>query len=190
MPEKPDITLLLDRMRQGDNTASEAIVPLLYDELRTIAARCLRTERRDHTLQPTALVHEAYVKLVAQKDADYRSRAHFMAIAAMVMRRILVTHAEKRAAAKRGGGARRVPLDARAESDPTAEQGIDLIALDEAMNRLARRDPRKAKVVEQRFFAGIEMSQIAENLGVSLATVKRDWEFARTWLMREIEGSE
>ncbi len=186
MAEKSDVTRLLDRMREGDSEASEAIIPLLYEELRAIAAQCLKTERRGHTLQPTALVHEAFLKLVDQKNADYRSRGHFMAIAAMVMRRILVSHAEKRSAAKRGGGAARVPLDEGLGA--SGEKGVDLVALDEAMNKLARRDPRKAKVVEQRFFAGIEMSQIAENLGVSLSTVKRDWEYARTWLMREIEG--
>lgn len=185
MVEKTDITLLLDRLWNGDSAASEAIIPLLYVELRAIAARCLKSERPGHTLQPTALVHEAFLKLVDQKDADYRSRGHFMAIAAMVMRRILVSHAEKRAAAKRGGGAARIPLDD--ELGAGGERSIDLIALDEAMNKLAQLDPRKAKVVEQRFFAGIEMSHIAENLGVSLATVKRDWEYARTWLMREIE---
>ncbi len=183
--EQTNITRLLSRMRDGDSAASEAIVPLLYKELRAIAAHCLKSERRGHTLQPTALVHEAYLKLVNQKDADYRSRGHFMAIAAMVMRRVLVTHAEKRSAAKRGGGAERVPFDdALGARD---ERSIDLLALDEALMKLARRDPRKAKVVEQRFFAGIEMSQIAENLGVSLSTVKRDWEYARTWLMREIQ---
>jgi RNA polymerase sigma-70 factor (ECF subfamily) len=185
MAEKPNITLLLERLRDGDSSSSDAIVSLLYEELRSIAARCLRSERRGHTLQPTALVHEAFLKLVDQKDADYRSRGHFMAIAAMVMRRILVSHAEKRAAAKRGGGAARIPLDD--ELGAGGERSIDLIALDEAMNKLAQLDPRKAKVVEQRFFAGIEMSHIAENLGVSLSTVKRDWEYARTWLMREIE---
>ena len=185
MTDKTDITLLLDRLRDGDSSASEAIIPLLYEELRAIAARCLKSERRGHTLQPTALVNEAFLKLVNQKDADYRSRAHFMAIAAMVMRRILVSHAEKRGAAKRGGGAARVPF--KDEIGARVERDIDLVALDEAMNKLALQDARKAKVVEQRFFAGIEMSQIAENLGVSLSTVKRDWEYARTWLMREID---
>ncbi len=145
MAEKIDITLLLDRLRNGDSAASEAIIPLLYEELRAIAARCLNSERRGHTLQPTALVHEAFLKLVDQKDAGYRSRGHFMAIAAMVMRRILVSHAEKRAAAKRGGGAARVPLDD--ELGAGGERSIDLIALDEAMNKLAQLDPRKAKVV-------------------------------------------
>jgi RNA polymerase sigma factor (TIGR02999 family) len=185
MAHQPDITLLLDRLRDGDSAASEAIIPLLYGELRAVAARCLKSERRGHTLQPTALVHEAFLKLVDQQNANFQSRGHFMAIAAMVMRRILVSHAEKRAAAKRGGGAARVPLDE--ELGSSGERNIDLIAMDEALNKLADRDPRKAKVVEQRFFAGIEMSQIAENLGVSLSTVKRDWEYARTWLMREID---
>ena len=183
-----ETTRLLDRMREGDSAASEALIPLLYRELRGIAAKCLRSERRGHTLQPTALVHEAYLKLVGQRDADYRNRGHFMAIAAMVMRRILVSHAEKRAAAKRGGGAARIPL----YEDVAIADGrsLDLVALDEAMEKLSLRDERKAKVVEQRFFAGIEMSQIAENLGVSLATVKRDWEYARTWLMREMQTGE
>jgi len=185
MADRVDITRLLDRLRDGDSTASEAIIPLLYGELRAIAARCLRSERRGHTLQPTALVHEAFLKLVNQKNADYRSRGHFMAIAAMVMRRILVSHAEKRAAAKRGGGAARIPLND--ELCAVGDRPIDLIALEEALNKLVQLDPRKVKVVEQRFFAGIEMSHIAENLGVSLSTVKRDWEYARTWLLREIE---
>ncbi len=188
MAGKSDVTRLLARMRDGDSAASEGIVALLYPELRAIAAHYLKSERRSHTLQPTALVHEAFLKLVDQKDADYRSRGHFMAIAAMVMRRILVSHEEKRRAAKRGGGAARFPLTEEMASRD--ERGIDLIALDEAMNKFAQRDPRKAKVVEQRFFAGIDMSQIAENLGVSLSTVKRDWEYARTWLMREIDCGE
>ena len=185
MDSNTNVTQLLDRLRDGDAAASEAIIPLLYEELRGIAARCLKSERRGHTLQPTALVHEAFLKLVDQKNADFRSRGHFMAIAAMVMRRILVNHAEKRSAAKRGGGAARVPLD----DDVGASEGqdLDVVALDEALHRLAKNDERKAKVVEQRFFAGMGMSQIAENLGVSLATVKRDWEYARTWLMREIQ---
>ena len=151
-----------------------------------MAGRYLRGERPGHTLQPTALVHEAFLKLVGQKNADYKSRGHFMAIAAVAMRRILVNHAQKRSAAKRGGGAKRVPL---ADDLAVAESpDLDLVALDEALDRLAERDPRKARVVEQRFFAGMEMSQIAENLGVSLVTVKRDWEFARAWLTREIQA--
>jgi RNA polymerase sigma factor (TIGR02999 family) len=183
-----DITQILQQIRDGDADATDRLTPLVYAELRALAANYLRSERRDHTLQPTALVHEAYLRLVDQKSADYRSRGHFMAVAAMVMRRILVNHAQSRAAVKRGGGAKRIPLgDDMAVGDAP---DIDVIALDEALTRLAARDPRKVKVVEQRFFAGIEMSQIAENLGVSLATVKRDWEFARTWLMREIQNGE
>ena len=181
-----EVTLLLDRVNEGDNSAAEALMPLLYDELRGLAGRYLRGERPGHTLQPTALVHEAFLKLVGQKNADYKSRGHFMAIAAVAMRRILVNHAQKRSAAKRGGGAKRVPL---ADDLAVAESpDLDLVALDEALDRLAKRDPRKARVVEQRFFAGMEMSQIAENLGVSLVTVKRDWEFARAWLTREIQA--
>ena len=181
-----EVTLLLDRVNEGDSSAAEALMPLLYDELRGLAGRYLRGERPGHTLQPTALVHEAFLKLVGQKNADYKSRGHFMAIAAVAMRRILVNHAQKRSAAKRGGGAKRVPL---ADDLAVAESpDLDLVALDEALGRLAERDPRKARVVEQRFFAGMEMSQIAENLGVSLVTVKRDWEFARAWLTREIQA--
>ena len=187
MPTSAEVTQLLNRLRQGNRDAANALMPLLYEELRALASSQLKSERRGHTLQPTALVHEAYLKLVDQRHADYRSRGHFMAVAAMVMRRILVNHAQARAAAKRGGAqAQRVPFD----SAMAAADGLnmDLIALDEALNRLAERDPRKARVVEQRFFAGIEMSQIAENLGVSLATVKREWQYARTWLAREIQG--
>ncbi len=188
MATSSDVTLLLERLRNGDSAASEALIPLLYTELRGIAARYLQSERAGHTLQPTALVHEAYMKLVDQRSADFRNRGHFMAVAAMVMRRILVRHAVKRSAAKRGGGAGRIPL----QDDVGASQGpsLDLVALDEALDKLAGQDPRKAKVVEQRFFAGIEMSHIAENLGVSLSTVKRDWEYARMWLMREIQKGE
>jgi RNA polymerase sigma factor (TIGR02999 family) len=179
---------LLAKLKDGDSEAANSLMPLIYNELRALAARFMKCERPGHTLQPTALVHEAFMRLVDQRNAEYQSRGHFMAIGAMAMRRVLVNHAQARAAQKRGGGARRIPLsDELAAND---EVGVDFVALDEAMNRLAERDPRKAKVVEQRFFAGIEMSQIAENLGVSLATVKRDWEFARTWLAREMQSGE
>ena len=188
MTPNSDVTLILERLRNGDSAASDALIPLLYAELRVIAARCLKSERHGHTLQPTALVHEAYLKLVNQRDADYSDRGHFMAIAAMVMRRILVRHAVKRSAAKRGDGVARVPL----QSDVGAlePRSVDLVALDEALDKLARHDSRKAKVVEQRFFAGIGMSQIAENLDVSLVTVKRDWDYARIWLMREMRSDD
>jgi RNA polymerase sigma factor (TIGR02999 family) len=172
-------------MHAGDPAAADQLMSLLYEELRSLAAQRMASERAGHTLQPTALVNEAFMRLVNQKEAGFQSRGHFLAIAAIVMRRILVNHAQARAAAKRGGGAERVPLDEVVVVDFGRE--IDLVALDEALEKLAQRAPRKAKVVEQRFFAGIEMSQIADNLGVSLATIKRDWEYARTWLMREID---
>lgn len=187
MDESADVTWLLDRLKTGDREARDALMSLIYGELRAIAARCLRAERAGHTLQPTALVHEAYLRLVDQRRADYRSRRHFLAVAALVMRRILVSYAHARAAAKRGGGAVRVPF--AEERAPAAERGLDLVALDEALQRLGQRDARKAAVVEQRFFAGLEMNEIADNLGVSLATVKRDWEYARTWLAREVQDA-
>lgn len=188
MATSPEVTRLLQRMGAGEPGADDALISLIYSELRALAAGFLKSERPGHTLQPTALVHEAYMKLVDQRNVDYRSRGHFMAIAAMSMRRILVNHAQARSAAKRGGGAQRMPLG----DDLVATEGrtLDLVALDEALSRLGQRDERKARVVEQRFFAGIEMSHIAENLGVSLATVKRDWEYARTWLMREMHTVE
>lgn len=186
MATSSEVTRLLKRMGAGEPGAGDALIPLIYSELRALAAGFLKAERPGHTLQPTALVHEAYLKLVDQRNADYRSRGHFMAVAAMVMRRILVNHAQARSAAKRGGGAKRIPLDDDVAGGDA--RSIDLIALDEALDRLGRRDCRKAKVVVQRFFAGMEMSQIAEHLGVSLATVKRDWEYARTWLAREVQA--
>ncbi len=182
-----DATRLLVQMQAGAPGAADALMSLLYEELRSLAAGRMRSERAGHTLQPTALVSEAFFRLVNQKEAGFQSRGHFLAVAAIVMRRILVNHAQARAAAKRGGGAERIPLGDDVAIDPGRD--IDVIALDEALGKLALRDPRKAKVVEQRFFAGIEMSQIAENLGVSLATVKRDWEYARAWLAREIQGN-
>jgi RNA polymerase sigma factor (TIGR02999 family) len=185
MDDPADVTGLLERLTAGEADAQHALMPVVYGELRAIAARLLRAERAGHTLQPTALVHEAYLKLVDQRRADYRSRRHFMAVAAMAMRRILVNHAKARAAAKRGGNALRVSLSA--DQAPAGQRGANLIALDEALDRLNQRDARKAAVVEQRFFAGLELGQIAENLGVSLATVKRDWEYARTWLAREVQ---
>lgn len=181
-----DATRLIARMQAGEPDAADSLMSLIYKELRAIAAGQLRNERPGHTLQPTALVHEAFLRLVNQREADFQSRGHFLAVAATAMRRILVNHAQARAAAKRGGGAARIPLADDLAVD--AGRDVDLVALDEALSTLAERDERKARVVEQRFFAGLEMSQIAENLGVSLATVKRDWEYARTWLAREIEG--
>jgi RNA polymerase sigma factor (TIGR02999 family) len=177
--------LLAELERGGD--AAERIFPIVYEELRALAEVQLRRERSGHTLQPTALVHEAFLKLVGQKDAHYESRSHFLAIAATAMRRVLVHHAEKRGSAKRGGGRGRQSLDTGPEiALPESNDPVDLLALDEALVRLAALDERKAKVVELRFFAGLNVAEAAAALGASAATVKRDWEFARVWLLREL----
>ncbi|MHC5110079.1 MAG: sigma-70 family RNA polymerase sigma factor [Planctomycetota bacterium] len=184
MAESEDVTLLLKRMSDGDSEAVDELMPLIYGEMRKLAAHFLYAERPDHTLQPTALVHEAFIRMVDQTDADFRSRGHFMSIAGLVMRRILVNHAKAKQAKKRGGGAARITLDKNAIG--TEESDVDLVALDEALVRLGRQDERKVRVVEQRFFIGLELKEIADNIGVSLATIKRDWEFARAWLTREL----
>jgi len=162
---------------------------VLYDELRALARRQLLSERRAHTLSATALVHEAFLQLVRQDRQDFANRAHFLAIAATAMRRVLVHHAEKRGSAKRGGGRGRQSLDTGPElALPESNDPVDLLALDEALVRLAALDERKAKVVELRFFAGLNVAEAAAALGASPATVKRDWEFARVWLLRELRG--
>jgi RNA polymerase sigma factor (TIGR02999 family) len=160
------------------------LLPLVYDELRGLAAGYLQHERRDHTLQPTALVNEAYLRLVDQR-ASFESRGHFLAIAATAMRRVLVNHARDRGRLKRGGDAQREAL----ESGHTImdEPELDLAALDDAMERLAAFDPRKVQVVEMRFFAGLSLEEIAAALGISERTVKREWQIARAWLRRELE---
>jgi RNA polymerase sigma factor (TIGR02999 family) len=179
--------LLAELERGGD--AAERLFPIVYEELRALAEAQLRRERSGHTLQPTALVHEAFLKLVGQKDARYESRSHFLAIAATAMRRVLVHHAEKRGSAKRGGGRGRRSLETGPEiALPESNDPVDLLALDEALVRLAALDERKAKVVELRFFAGLNVAEAAAALGASPATVKRDWEFARVWLLRELRG--
>lgn len=173
-------------------TAGEAaevarLLPLVYDELRGLAGRYLQQERRDHTLQATALVHEAYLRLTEQKNVHWESPAQFFTVAATFMRRILVNHAKRHRAAKHGGNHHRVALDTHqlvaAGRDP------DLVALDDALSRLAQVDQRKARVVELRYFAGLGIEETAEVLAVSVATIKRDWLMARAWLLREISGS-
>lgn len=183
-PSPSEVTRLLRSASSGDPSAMEAILPLVYDELHALADGYLRRERVGHTLQPTALVNEAYLKMVDQRDARWESRNHFLAVAAISMRRILVNHAKHRKRLKRGGGRRRETL-----SDSIllgAEPDIDLIALDEAMEKLAAIDERKVRIVELRFFVGLTVEEAAEVLGISPATVKRDWDFARTWLLREM----
>src|SRR5688500_17531352 len=188
MEPPENVTELLMAHRAGADRAFERLVPLVYDELRRQAARHLRRERGNHTLQPTALVHEAYLKLADQRDVEWRNRAHFFAIAARIMRRILVDHARGRHRDKRGGGS--VPVvfeDALAIADA---RDLDLVALDDALSALAELDERQSRVVELRFFAGLEVEETAEALGVSPTTVKRDWSLARAWLRREMRRGE
>ncbi len=181
-----NITHLLKEWSAGDPQALDRLTPLVYEELRHQAARYLRRERRSHTLQTTALIHEAYLRLIDAKDVHWQSRAHFFAIAANLMRRILVDHARRRDADKRGGSRVRVQLDeALAVAD---EADVDLLAIDEALDRLAVIDPQQARVVELRFFSGLSVEETAAALGVSPKTVKRDWSVARAWLRREIGG--
>lgn len=179
-----DLTRILAEAGQGDSGAVERLFPLVYEELRAIASRCLGGERPDHTLQPTALVNEAYLKLVDQRRASWADRGHFFAIAAMAMRRILVNHAKARGRVKRGGGRRPVGLDAGEAILP--ERSVDLVALDEALTRLAEIDADQAKIVELRFFAGLTVEEVAAVRGVSVRTVHYDWAMARAWLRGEI----
>ena len=159
---------------------------LVYGELRRLAANYLRRERSDHTLQPTALVHEAFMRLVDQRQVDWSNRAQFMGLAAVMMRRILVNHARDRAADKRGGGATRLSLGPADEGQPAAE--ADVTAIHEALDRLTALDERKGRVVELKFFGGLTAGEIAEVLGVSVATVEREWTFARAWLYDAVAG--
>lgn len=180
-------TKLLVAWGTGDRQALDEMLPLVYDELHGLAARYLRGERPDHTLQPTALVHEAYLRLINQHDVSWRNRAQFLGLAAGMMRRILVNHARDRRAVKRPGDRERVSLDL--VEAPSGGADIELIALEEALDRLLELDARKAKVVELRFFGGLTMDEIAEVLAISGATVEREWSFARAWLYDAIQGS-
>jgi RNA polymerase sigma-70 factor, ECF subfamily len=183
-PSPQEVTRLLVAWSDGDEEALAALMPLVYEELRRLAHRHLGRERAGHTLQTTALVHEAYLRLVDQKETRWRNRAHFIAVASQMMRRILVDYARARGYAKRGGGARRVSLDeAMVVSDERAD---DVVALDEALSALAQFDERKSRMVELRFFGGLSIEETAEVLGVSPGTVMRDWTLAKAWLQREI----
>lgn len=181
-----NITHLLKEWSDGDERALDRLTPLVYEELRQQAARYLRRERPGHTLQTTALIHEAYLRLIDAKDVQWQSRAHFFAIAANLMRRILVDHSRRRDAEKRGGSHIRLTLDEALAG--AKETDVDVLAIDEALNRLATVDPQQARVVELRFFSGLTVEETAEALGVSPKTVKRDWSVARAWLRREIGG--
>lgn len=185
-PAEHDVTRLLLELSAGGADALSQIMPLVYAELRQIAERSLRRERAGHTLNATALVNEAYLKLVDQQRVQWQNRAHFFAVAARMMRRILVDHARAHQRLKRGGARERLPLDAALEF--ADEHGPDLCALDEALDRLAQFDPRGGRIVELRFFAGLTIEEAAEVLGASPATVKRDWTAAQAWLRRELEA--
>jgi RNA polymerase sigma factor (TIGR02999 family) len=184
---EPDVTGLLRAWSAGDSVAGEQAIATVYAELRRQAGRCLRRERRDHTLRPTALVHEAYLRLAAQHDA-WANRAQFFAVAASMMRRILVDHARRRAASKRDGCLTRVELDERLAAQPPTD--VDLLALEQALGELAGLDPGKARLVELRFFAGLSLDETAEILGSSAASVSREWRMARSWLYDRLSGAE
>jgi RNA polymerase sigma factor (TIGR02999 family) len=178
------ITNLLIDWRAGKPEAANKLMTLVYGELRELAARYMHRERAGHTLQPTALVHEVYIRLCGAEPIDWQNRAHFFAVAAQQVRRVLVDHARGVQSEKRGGGAAKVSL-AEAEL-PQVDRGEGLIALDEALQRLEEMDARAAKVVELRFFGGLGEQEAAETLGISVATLKRDWGFARTWLVSQL----
>ena len=185
--DNPEITQILAELDSTDQkTAFAKLLPLVYDELRALSGRYLRQERPDHTLQATALVHEAYVRLAGSRGGKWENRTHFFRVAAKVMRRILINHALAHRAEKRGAPRTRVSITDLAETDGSAD--FDLLDLHEAMERLAAQDRHKARVVELRFFAGCTIEETAETLGVSTATVERDWRFARAWLRSQLDG--
>jgi RNA polymerase sigma factor (TIGR02999 family) len=182
-----DATDLLLAWSQGDESAAAKLIPLVYDELHQLARLQMRGERHDHTLQTTAIVHEAYVRLIDLSRIQWVDRAHFLAMAARMMRRVLVDHARGRASRKRGGDVRRVPFD-EALSVSVDGNDMDLLALDHALEAFALVDPRKSAVVELRYFGGLSVEETAEALQVSPETVKRDWRLAKSWLLRELNG--
>jgi RNA polymerase sigma factor (TIGR02999 family) len=180
-----DVTRLLCEIRQGDSNAAERLLPMVYEELRSLAGRFMLSERTGHTLQPTALVHEAYLRLVGA-DVGWQGRSHFIGVAARAMRQILVNHALARRAEKRGGGRTPVSLDEAVAA--YEDRAIDLVALDEALSRLAELDPDQGRIVECRFFGGLNMTEIAELTGRPLRSVEHDWSMARAWLRRQLDG--
>jgi len=182
-----DVTALLARWSRGDSDALDALMPIIYAECRRIAARQLALERRDHSLDPTALVHELYLRLVDQRRASWENRAQFFGVAARLMRRVLVDHARARHAEKRGGDAVFVSLDAAADT-PDDSHVADVLAIDEALERLAAHDPEQVQIVELRYFAGLTVEETARVVGRSSRTVKREWRLAKAWLYQELRG--
>ncbi len=186
MTDPGDVTQLLGRWRAGDAEAATQLMPLVYDELRRQARRYLGRERPDHTLQATALVHEAYLRLIDQKQVDYQNRLHFYALAASMMRRVLVDHARRQSSVKRGGRARRVPLDSAVEI--SSDRAAEVVAVDEALSELEALDPELSRLVELRFFGGFGNSELSDLLGVSVPTVTRRWRMAKAWLYRHLSS--
>lgn len=185
---QPDVTRLLVEWKDGNAGAFDEMAPLVYDELRRLARSYLRRERPGHTLQSTAIVHEAYLRLVDQQSVSWQNRSHFYGVAAQMIRRILVDHARARRTQKRGEGGPKISLDEAIGAQQSRD--LDLVALDDALEALGSIDPRQSRLVELRFFAGLSVEETAEVLGVSTATVKRDWTSARAWLKRELSRGE
>lgn len=183
---QPDVTRLLLEWNAGDEQALERITPLLYNDLRRLARAALVHESSGHTLSATALVHELYLRLIDQRRVRWENRAHFLGVAAHIMRRVLVDHARSRGAAKRGGGAVKVPIDEDSASIVSVSE--EILALDTALGRLAELDTRKVRIVEMKFFGGMTNQEVACALGVSDATVERDWKLARAWLINQVAG--
>jgi RNA polymerase sigma factor (TIGR02999 family) len=188
-PADPDITQLLQEWRTGDKDALERLIPLVHRELHTLASRYLSRERRDHTLQTTALVNEAYLRLAGQRDVEWQNRAHFFGIAAQLMRRILVDRARHAGRAKRGGDVPKISVDDADAAAPAAGvDPVDAYQLDRALSRLEALDAQQSRIVELRFFGGLTIQETAEVMRLSTGTVKRDWAVARAWLYRELTG--
>jgi RNA polymerase sigma factor (TIGR02999 family) len=185
-PDAHQITVMLEQFRHGDQRAREQLIEIIHGELHRIAANLFRHEPKDHTLQPTALISELYLRIFVNPDIQYENRAHFFALAASTMRRILVDHARAAKAGRRGGDWSRTDMTLTGLSEHVSLD--DMLALDEALDRLRQTEPRCAQVVEMRFFSGLEESEIARALGVAEITVKRDWKFARAWLLVELRG--
>lgn len=183
-----EVTLLLQKLQAGDRAALDELMPLVYAELRRMAAAYLRSERREHTLQPTALVHEAYLKLAEQSGLQPESRAHFLGIAATMMRQALVDHARRHRAGKRAGAHVRVTYDEQLPIHATFD--VEILALHAALERMATEDPRLSRIVELRFFGGLSIAETADVVGIGTATVEREWRLARAWLKREIAAVE
>jgi RNA polymerase sigma factor (TIGR02999 family) len=183
-PGVPRITELLRRMAEGDAGAEADLLGHVYEDLRRVARGCMRGQPRGHTLQATALVHEAWLRLARARGFPWKDREHFLSVAARAMRQVLVDHARGKGRRKRGGGRRRHPLDAIVVT--YEERAIDLLALDEALGRLGGVDPQAARIVERRFFGGMSVEEVARSLGVSVRTAERDWEHARAWLHRAL----